>query len=129
MVFFHLIDVQCYFSKLPEIEHWTERDCLFLRGQRSSGKFKIVLRQELPFFSKTHESKWWLPQCGMYDICHLTEQKWLQSWFQELAKTLAMFYHHEMFIFIYLLSWCFYLLLLLFEDIFPLWLKGNMNEY
>lgn len=45
-----------------------------MRGQIGSGKFKIVLNQELLPFPQTHESKEMATtQCGMYDICHLAE--------------------------------------------------------
>lgn len=73
MGFFHLLDVPYYFSKLPGIKNWAKRDCLWCEGQRS-GKFQIGLGQELPVFSQVYESKEMAAtQCGMYDICHLTE--------------------------------------------------------
>jgi len=45
-----------------------------VRGQRCGRKFKVALSQELLPFPKIHESKEMAAtQCGMYDICHLTE--------------------------------------------------------
>lgn len=96
MEFFHLLDVKHYFSKSPGIKNWAKRDCLWCEGSEMlcCVKFKIVLSQELPPFSKIHDPKEMAQT--VWNAWHLSPYRmWLKSWFPELAKFLAMCYNHE----------------------------------